>query len=264
MMSLRALQEAFQDRILGGRAAIEAQLAASDAADFPDRLRVYTQGYGSRLVEALGITYPALKSVLGEAEFERAMQSYITSVPSHVYSVRRYGERVAEFVAHGRAEPSARVLSDLARWEWTLAEVFDAPDDAPAGAAQIAGLSAEAWADVSFVLRSSLRRTATMSNAVDWWRSLEDPDSTPEALESHEPVDWLLWRRGLNTYFRSMAPLEGCLIDAALGGAPFARLCELVAAEVEESAAPARAASLLRGWFAEELIARVVLPQHAP
>jgi hypothetical protein len=254
---LRDLQRAFQARVLGSESGIEAELAGAERPDFHARVDVYAGGYSARLVEALGTTYPALKAALGESEFERVIREFIAAEPSRYYSVRDYGERVADHLARTGPSVRAHVLAQLARWEWTLAAVFDAADDDPAEVQALAAIPHERWAEVRFRLRACVRRFVTETNAVDWWHAARDQSEAPAEFTREPPVDWLLWRRGVSTVFRSLEPDEAAAVDAARSGASFAVLCERIAEQIGASDAPLRAASLLRGWFAEELIATV-------
>jgi hypothetical protein len=259
-MQLQDLQRAFQARGLEGRPGIERELAATASTDFPSRLDVYVQGYRSRLVESLSVTYPVLKALLGEEEFERAMIQFIDAEPSRHYSIRYYGASVAQYVSRGRQGAPAQVLADIAHWEWLLAAVFDAPDDLGAEVAELSAVPAERWPLVSFRFRASVRRTLTRSNALEWWRAQQGIAAAPAEYQSAPPTEWLLWRRDLKTLFRSLSAMEARITDAALDGATFGGLCELIACEIDEAEAPARAASLLRAWFADELIAQVIIP----
>ena len=256
-MQLRELQRAFQARLLAGESGIEAELSGADRPDFHARVDVYAGGYYARLAEALGTTYPALKSALGESDFERVMRDFIAAEPSRYYSVRDYGERVADHLAATGLSIREHVLAQLARWEWTLADVFDAPDDLPANVQALAAIPHQRWAQVRFSLRACVRRFVTDTNAVDWWRAARGQGETPDDFKAESPVDWLLWRRGVSTVFRSLEPEEAAAVDAARSGASFAVLCERIADQIGAADAPLRAASLLRGWFAEALIATV-------
>src|ERR1700691_3762059 len=125
-MRLTELQQQFQHSVLTRDASIGPELIGASAPDFSARLGAYVEGYRSRLVEALGSTYPALKVTLGDEAFERRMREYIESTPSPHYSVRYYGAAVESLMAAEADDNTRAVLADLARWEWMLAEVFDA------------------------------------------------------------------------------------------------------------------------------------------
>ncbi len=254
MMPLRELQNAFQARILAHQAGVEAELADHRNPDFAARLDAYVGGYRTRLIEALAGTYPALQATLGDEEFGRQMRLYIDSTPSRHWSVRHYGANLAERLP-ALAAGNGQALAELARWEWTLADVFDARDDAALDAATLGAVPPTAWATVSFSLRECVRRFDTRSNAVELWRAAQDGSKTPGATTDAPVVRWLLWRRGVKTLFRSLDPVEAEMLDAVRAQATFGALCERLVRHVAVTDAAPRAASLLRGWLGEELIA---------
>jgi hypothetical protein len=251
-MQLRELQRAFQDRVLLGEHAIEPEFHDRHRSDFDARLDVYVGGYRTRLIEALGTTYPVLKAALGD-EFEQRMRVYIDSTPSRHYSVRHYGAGVAQHLVATDPGGAGSVLAELARWEWTLADVFDAPDDESLTVAALAAVPPAAWPTLSFALRACVRRFETHTNVVQWWRAANGLCDAPDRLAEAIPVPWLLWRRGVKTLFRSLDEVEATLLDEAGAGATFGMLCERMA-DTDASAVALRAASLLRGWVADELL----------
>jgi hypothetical protein len=262
-MRLNELQQQFQQRVLTRQGLIEPELIGAGEPDFDARLGAYVEGYRSRLVEALGSTYPALKATLGEEKFERCMRDYIDATPSRHYSVRYYGAAVGELLAVQGEEHARAVLTDLARWEWMLAEVFDAPDDESLNVDALSAVAPDAWARVSFQFRRCVRRLEMHSNAVEYWRAAKELCAAPAEFLTTAPAEWLLWRRGTSTLFRSVDPIEAMALDAALAGERFGALCERLASCVEETQVALYAASLLRGWISEELIAAYTLPDAA-
>ena len=255
-MQLRELQHAFQARILLLEPGIEPQLKDAQNTDFGARLEAYVGGYRARLLEALGTTYPVLKATLGDEEFERQMRLYIDSIPSRHYSVRHYGAGIAQHLAAQNPAGIGQASSELACWEWTLADVFDAPDDVPLEIATLATVPPELWPTLSFTLRASVRRLEMRSNVVEWWRAANGLCERPSVLAPSAPAQWLLWRRGVKTLFRSLDPVEAEAFAAVREGATFAAVCERLSPHADEPDVAMRAASLLRGWLAEELIAR--------
>lgn len=255
MMALRDLQRAFQARVLSLEPGIEAALKGAQNSDFGARLDAYVGGYRARLVEALGTTYPVLKKTLGNEEFDHQMRLYIDSIPSQTYSVRHYGAGISEHMSTRDPRGLGQALSELARWEWTLADVFDAADDTPLDVASLAAVPPDAWPTVTFRLRASIRILETRTNVVELWRASNGLCEAPRTLELSAPTQWLLWRRGIKTLFRSLDPVEAAAFTTTREGATFSTICEQLAHYVDDAEVALRAASLLRGWIAEELLA---------
>jgi len=263
-MHLQDLQRLFQQRVLEGSSGIESQLVACETEYFPARLATYTDGYRSRLVEALSTTYPGLRALLGEDAFEQAVRRFIEVVPSRHYSIRYYGESLSEHIGAEHAEAEAKVLQDLARWEWALAEVFDAHDDVPVAPERLGGMAPDDWPCMVLSFRASVRSLTMASNAVQWWRWARDSGDRPPAFELGPAASWRLWRQGIRTLFRSMDSSESAALAVVRGGGTFGEMCEAIAEEVGAAAAPARAASILSGWFSDEMIGDVTVRADLP
>ena len=135
-----------------------------------------------------------------------------------------------------------------------MTEVFDAADADSVGVSDLASVAPDAWADLRFELHPSVRRLALSWNAPQIWKAVTDGADVPEVEFSPEPVAWLLWRRDLRTYFRSLQPGEAEALEAAREGQSFGELCGLLCAEFGEEQAPAAAAGFLRDWVESGLL----------
>jgi hypothetical protein len=58
-----------------------------------------------------------------------------------------------------------------------------------------------------------------------------------------------------------MTPLEAGAVDAIVDGASFGELCELLAADVDPAEVALRAASFLKTWLSEEILASCTIPE---
>ncbi|HXQ64287.1 MAG TPA: DNA-binding domain-containing protein [Steroidobacteraceae bacterium] len=265
-MRLADLERAVQAHVLSGGALPEA-LAAAVAPPAAERWEIYTEAYRLRLIEALGIHYPALRARLGVETFDARMQAFIAATPSVHRSIRDYGSELGAFIL-ARAEGNEdEMLAELAGFEWQLAAAFDAPDAAPTAVADLAVVVPADWPELRFRAIPSARRLRTLTNAIAVWRAVgprdanEDTD-VPQAsaqsipASSTDPVEWLIWRRHLTTEFRSLEAAEASALDQLLGGAAFGDVCGSLAGPYGDSAA-LKAAGWLKGWLLEGLLLRV-------
>jgi len=254
---LASVQGEFQEYLLRGARAIEERVLGSARVPVATRLGIYAGAYGSRLIDALGSNYPALAALLGEDDFRTLGARYVQTHDSPYFSIRCYGEALAEFLAHDAAYADVPLLAELARWEWALSEVFDAADAVPLAPQALAQVAPADWAQLRFTLHPSVRRLALRWNAPQLWKSLTEGSERPELQVLPEPLEWLAWRRDLRTWFRSLEPVEAAALDAARAGAAFGELCELLAEVRGAAAAPAAAAALLNGWLTGGLVVAV-------
>jgi hypothetical protein len=254
MSALAQVQVDFQDHLLRGGAAVEAHVVGTARVPVATRLRIYAGAYRSRLAEALENTYPALAKLLGESDFHALAAEYVRTHDSPYFSIRYYGDALPEFLAAHSDYAGAPVLAELARWEWTMTDVFDAADATPLTHAELSRVSPPQWAALRFAWHPSVRRLALEWNAPQIWQALIAEAERPQASWSAAPVEWLLWRQGLTTYFRSLGASEAAMLDAARNGWPFGELCELLCTELGEEQAVSTAATRLRDWVGSGLI----------
>jgi hypothetical protein len=257
--SLEQVQQDFQSYLLTGEGEITRHVRGTERVPAATRLAIYRDGYSARLIEALGTGYPALARLLGESDFEELGSAYVKAHDSRFFSIRHYGHALAELLATDARYAAAPALSELARWEWVMGEVFDAADGAPIEASALAQVPPEQWARLRFTWHPAIRRLQLLWNVPQLWSAATGGTEPPAVSLQSEPVQWLLWRRELRTYFRSLPTAEAAALDAARAGSPFGELCVLLCQHVEEAQAPAQAASFLRRWLADGLLVAAAL-----
>jgi hypothetical protein len=253
MRPLARVQRDFQDYLLRGDAAVEAYVVGTARVPVATRLGIYGGAYRSRLAEALAHNFPALAKLLG-TDFQRLASGYVGAHDSPFFSIRYYGDALPQFLATHEDYMAAPVLAELAQWEWAMGSVFDAADATPLAHETLAGIAPQQWAQLRFCWHPSVQRLALWWNVPQLWQALTTETERPEPSLAEAQVQWLLWREGLTTYFRSLPKAQAAALDAARSGWPFGELCELLCDELGESEAPAQAAALLRGWIASGLI----------
>jgi hypothetical protein len=257
MSRLTHIQNDFQSFLLRGDAAVETHVVGTERVPIATRLGIYGDGYCARLIEALEANFPVLARLLGEGDFATLGTAYVRSHDSPFFSIRYYGNALADFLAAAADYAGAPVLAELARWEWAMTEVFDAADGAPIGVGDLARVAPDEWANLRFDWHASVRRLELMWNAPQIWKAVTEDADQPEVTLHAGPVHWLLWRHELRTYFRSLSTAESTALDAARAGQPFGELCALLCAESGEAEAPAQAASFLRDWVGSGLLTAV-------
>jgi len=254
MSHLGRLQGEFQDYLLRGRAGVETHVLGSERVPVATRLGIYANAYVTRLSAALASNFPALAGLLGAGDFNALAAEYVRTHDSPFFSIRYYGDALAQFLAGHESYTAAPVLAELARWEWAMTSAFDAADREPLGHEALASVPPQQWAQLRFGWHPSVQRLTLWWNVPQLWQALTGEGERPPATLAAEPVDWLLWREELTTYYRSLSPTEAAVLDVARSGWPFGELCELLCAEVGATDAPLQAATLLRGWIAAGLI----------
>lgn len=255
-LSLAATQQGLQRLVLEGAEGIERWVRGDARADAATRLAVYARAYRLRLLEALGKDYPALAAYLGAEAFEGLGRAYLDAHPSDTPSLRWFGRRLPEFLRRAHPFAARAELSEIAQWEWMLGEVFDAPDASCVSVDALAALPAAVWPALRLAFVPARRRLELRCNAPALCRAVQTQRTLPALAWNRAPKPWLIWRDAqLEVRWRSLDPVETIALDAACGGACFAEVCATLAERVGEDAAPLTAASLIKRWATDGLIA---------
>jgi hypothetical protein len=254
--SLADLQRGFQDYLLQKSDGFLDAVRDTRKASRDTLAGVYRDGYALRLIEVLTIDYPGLLAMAGPADFEHMARAYIRAHPSHHPSARWFGRDLPGFVAITPPYNTSLAVSDMARFEWTLGEVFDSPDAVPVKADAVMALPPQAWEELRFTPLPSFRRVTLAHAAPVAYQRREEVQAGDLEVDAYEqPVTWGMWRPELISNFRSLEPDEAALLGALVAGKSFPEICDAAIDFVGEDQAAGRAAGLLRAWVEEGMIA---------
>jgi hypothetical protein len=253
MSELEQIESGFQSFVLNGRAGIEKGVRETSRVPVATRLAIYSDAYRARLAEALENNFPVLAKLLGGEQFAGLARRFIEQHTSAHYSIRWYGAQLPDLLAGESPYRERPLLSELAHWEWKMTLAFDAADAAPLRASKLEALTPDQWAEVRLAPHPSAHVLVLRTNAPAVWRAL-NRDEAPPAFMQGETQSWLIWRRGLDTYFRSVEGVESEALSFVAGGQTFGALCEMLAQKRDEDAAATEAARLLRRWLDDELL----------
>jgi hypothetical protein len=247
-MQLRRLQQELQRDLSGDESEIRAAIVDAPPLPKEARLAIYRNAYRVRLIEALDDMYPVSHKLLGDETFGSLAEMFVAAHPSVHRSIRWYGRELAEFLAGSPPFAEQPILAEIARFEWTLGEVFDSPDAAALDRDALERVAPGAWADLRFRFHPSLRRLQLEWNTVAVWQAVGDDEQPPPPERLPHPTPWLLWRQNLKNYFRSMDNIESGALGAALAGHSFGEICESLSVSLTEAEVPLRAATLIGTW----------------
>jgi hypothetical protein len=220
------------------------------------RLEVYYQAYRLRLLEILGNDFEGLAAMLGADDFATMVGGYIAAHPSAHPSVRWFGRHLPGYLQATPPWAGSPALAEMASFEWSWGLAFDAADAAPAEPSQLAALAPESWAGLRVSLHPSVQRVTLAHNVPEIFAAATRSSPLPP-VAAGEARPWVLWRCELVVHWRSLDRDEAWALDAAARGQDFGALCEGLCEWHAPDAVPLRAASLLRTWLEEGLLAAV-------
>ena len=244
MNTLAALQQRFQSHLMAG--------ADGPGADTRGHMDIYVNAYRGRLREALADNYPVLYRALGDDGFRELAAAYLDAHPSPFRSIRWFGDRLAEFIAHNPEVVPHPALLDIARLDWAMRGAFDAADATPLRVEDLAGIPPERWPGLRFTLCPSFRLLALEWSIEALWHALNADENAETDEPSRLGHTMIVWRTGLEIRWRTVADDEAVALRTLADGGDFAAVC----ADVEASSARQAdwVASLLGQWISEGLL----------
>ena len=255
---LQRLQRDFESYVLRGDGAdrIGSQIVGNDTAQASERLGVYWDAYRLRLLEVLETDFPALHTLLGDAQFEDLGHAYIDAHPSHAPSLRWFGRHMADYLRTTKGYASRPMLAEMAAFEWAQGEVFDAEDVRAIEPADMAALAPEHWARMCFELHPSVQRIDLTWNVPAAWAAIDAGEDPPLPARSDRPVTWVLWRNDHDVHWRSLDDDEAHALDRCARNASFGEICQDLLERLDPQSVPMRAATLVKQWASDGLMTR--------
>lgn len=254
MNELEEIQLRFQNSILQQDGSLLDDIVDTRKEKKSVLLGVYQHAYGARLIEFLENDFPVTASYLGEDMFHTIGRDYYLSHPSDNPNARWFGRHFPQFLKDYDQLINNPECFELALLEQGLATAFDAMDIVPLDMSSLAAIAPDEWAAMRFKAHPSVTRLTHNTNAQQLWTALNKDEVPPEISVQDSPVEILCWRGEGMARFRGMAYDEAMIFDAAMSGADFGGLCEMLGTYGDEDEAPMKAAGYLQAWLSSEVL----------
>lgn len=169
---------------------------AGDVERSAARLATYRNTCSATLVNALRLSYPAVRQVLGAEFFDAHAAVFARLEPPVSAYLNDYGERFGTFIAELPATAPLTYLPDLARLEWAVNRALHAPDCAPLDPARLQGLEPGMLAQVCFRAHPSISVLPLHSPAEQLWQAvLARDDDAMRRIDLTAGAGWVLVER---------------------------------------------------------------------
>jgi hypothetical protein len=228
------------DPVLSGPEGGLLRASAVDAPPLPLRLRlaVYADGYFWRLLESLGADFRAVKTVLGDEDFQRLIADYLLENPSASPRINDLGGRLPGFLKTHASARRLPFLPDLAALEWAVLQALLTDRLPPLDPAALSAVSEDDWPRA----RLTLDATVTLLD-LSWpverlWRSARRGNKV-RAPAKAVPQFLLVWRHDDGSQVRVLPRLEFSALLKIAQGQSLGDICNALPAGIP-----------LQAWFA--------------
>jgi hypothetical protein len=252
MSELLTLQRSMMQWLQTETGDIKNKIIGTEKVSSEIRLAIYGNAYRYRLIDALSDNYPSVHTLLGDESFYNDGINYIAAYPSRHFSIRYFGSHLEQFLAEEYQDN--RVLAEMARFEWALRDAFDSDDKETLTLDALQTIPPEAWVNLRFTLHPSVARLNLEWNIPQLWSAIEHETGQIPFEQAEYPIPWLIWRKDLKTYYRSLDVDEAWALDAIMQGQSFSEICTGVCEWVDEAHAPERVAGFIATWLDADLI----------
>ena len=226
----------------------------------PERVGVYHGMYLARMREALESDYPGLARFLGPVVWEGLVRSYVQAHPSRSYTLNVLGRDLPEFVGAARVRRPA-FCRDLARLEWAVSEVFDAPETPPLTEADLAAVAPGDWTHARLVPVAAVRLVVLGHDAGAHLDALREGRRRPPVRRRRNRV--VVYRRSYAVFRREQTPAAFALLEDLVNGVTVGRALARALERRGARLGADEAFRLFHDWAAMGLF-RAVEPEPSP
>lgn len=259
MTTLSELQAWFAEQLVRPRAltkhpdvvaAAARHVLATSALAPIDRVEIYREQFWLRHTASLLEDFPGVAGILGQTDWQRLSEEYLTQYPCRSFNLRDLGNHFAEHVAQQDWLPHQHLCRDMARLEWCYVEIFDATESPALDGAKLASLSEEQWQTATFAFSPTLRLLRVDYPVVELRQALRNESDSAVPIPATDPHHLLLYRgKDLATHHERVPAAAFALLQRLLRGETLSAACEQVV-----HADPSSTALLedeIGAWFAQ-------------
>ena len=236
-------------------ASIEGVIRPSKTLSAVERVGVYQGMYLLRMMEALEGDYPAVAHFLGSEVFAELVERYAGAHPSVSYTFNRFGVRFPEFIRDSKWLRRRAVLTDLARLERAVTEVFDAPQSPAWPAREIESIPEARWPSLVLNPIAAFRLLELAYPVNAYLQSVKEGNHDhPELPRRKSRV--AVYRKGYEVWRLDLGKPAYDFLRALSRGRPFGKAVAEAAKGLEGNAGE-QIFRWLRSWVAEGMFQSV-------
>jgi hypothetical protein len=210
--------------------------------------------YFYRLLDAIKEDFPATLKVLGDFEFHNLITGYLIEYPPSDPSITQASRHLAEFVEKSPTLKNKPFLADLVRIERAVVEVFLGPDRSSLTVDELRTIPAQQWATLRIAMHPAIRLLDCEWRVDETLSAVEREQFVPAPVRERRSI--IVWRKDCDVSYRALADVERRALANVRCGNEFKLVCEAIAAESGEAAAPALTSKMLSRWLADGILVR--------
>jgi hypothetical protein len=250
MASLLQIQQEFMSLLQDNDRSIEQEVVEQGQLSIAQRVDIYRSAYRIRLRGVIDEDHEMLGLYLGDDLFEAMVEGYIQAMPSQHPSLRRFADRLPDYLRSTLPFAEHPILAEIAGFERALLNAFDSADAEPLSEQVLQQVPLENWPHLSFEFHPGLSFYQCHWNSVESWQSLKNADPPPKALGHEKIILWAVWRGPAKlTEYKSVQQVERQVLDSMQNGLSFATVCDSLQGLVPEDEIAPTLFTFINQWL---------------
>jgi hypothetical protein len=231
------------------------------------QLEIYREQFWLRHTSALVEDFPGLGGILGQEEWEKLAEQYLSEVTPDSFDLRDLGARLPEVIERATWLSHQALCLDMARLELAYIEVFDARDSSPLAPERLATIPEETFAEARLVIAPSVRLLSVRYPVGNLRRKLRANPDEPVPIPDESPQQLVVYRLERQLWDMPVSKVAFTFLAGLASGKTLGAAAELAVSrpEAEPEAATEAETELsasigkwLQEWTAKGLISDVL------
>ena len=245
----------------GSSAFAQEHIAGNDRLSPVEQLEIYREQFWLRHTSSLIEDFPGLSGILGQEDWQKLAEKYLTEVTPDSYTLRDLGARLPEVIERASWLPHQALCLDMARLELAYIEVFDAHDTPPLAPERLAAIPEDHFAEARLVIAPSVRLLSVRYPVGNLRRKLRANPEQAVPIPDESSQQLVVYRRERQLWDMPVTDVAFTFLAGLAAGETLGAAAELAArspeAEVELSTS---IGAWLQEWTAKGLVSDVVCP----
>lgn len=195
-MNIETIQNDFIEAIFGGdKVPAASHVIGDDKLTAEQRFGIYSGSVHGILTQALGVTFPVCKSLVGDKFFDNMCSIFIDQYPPTTSFFAEYGNNLPKFLSTFEHVKDIPYLVDISHLEWARQIAWHEKNESESDFNKLAELTEEQQAKLKFTLSKTLRLIQSNYRIDDiWFAHQEDSELKLEDIDLNEAVKLFIWR----------------------------------------------------------------------
>jgi hypothetical protein len=146
-------------------------------------------------------------------------------------------------------------IADLVRLERAVVEVFLGPDRSPLTVDELRTIPAHKWPSLRIAIHPGIRLLDCEWRVDELLSAVERKRFIPAPIRERRSI--IVWRKDCDVSYRALGDVEWRALANVRCGNEFKLVCEAIAAESGEAAAPALTSKMLSRWLTDGILVKV-------